>query len=123
MNNEEILRVVSRHTLEPILQVMRVAINSRKRQKELKHPKSNLARPPIYEGAYPQKLWTASPGNPVGVTKPSLNLLYVQLDKTSLEESTNLKGTYFLTFFGTKSMRKPRPESKTELTSAAVHIA
>ena len=59
--------------------------------------KNTLARPPIYNGAYPEKLWTASPANSVGVTKLSSFLLLVQLDEISLEESTSLEENYFLT--------------------------
>ena len=104
MNKEEMLRAIRTHTLEAILQVMRVAVNYCKGPKQLKkkalHLKSTLARPPIYDEAYPEKHRTASPGNPVGVTKPSLILFFVQQDKKSLEESTILKGTQFLTHVG-----------------------
>ena len=74
--------------------------------------KGNVARPAIYIQTYPDKLSAASPGNPVGVTKPSLLLLFVQQDKKSLEELTSLKETYLWTIFGNKSMRKVRSESK-----------
>ena len=55
------------------------------------HPKRTFTRPPIYDEAYPKKMWIALPGNPVGVTKPSLITLYVQPDKKTLEESTILQ--------------------------------
>ena len=102
-NNEETLIVIRRRTLKAIFQVMRVAVNYRKGQKQLKkiavHLKTTLARPPSYDGAYPEKLSTAFLGNPVDVTKPSLLELFVQQDKMSCEESTSLKETYFLTNF------------------------
>ena len=54
---------------------MRVLVTYRKGQKQLKiiakHPESTLARPPIYDPAYAEKLSTASPVNPVGVIKLS----------------------------------------------------
>ena len=125
MTNEEMLRVIRRHTLDTIFQVMRVAVNHRKGPKELNiivlYLKSTLARAPIYDGAYPEKLWTAPPGNSVGVTKHSLSLI-VQLEKKSLEESTSLNGTYFLTTFGNKST-KVGSESKIESKLPTVHIA
>ena len=44
------------------------------------HLKTTLARAPIYDRAHPEKLWSASPGNPVGAPKHSLSLLFVQPD-------------------------------------------
>ena len=60
---------------------------------------STLARPPIYDRAYPEKIWSASPWNPVGVRKPSLLLLFVQQVKKSLDESTNFKESCFFAHF------------------------
>ena len=98
-----------RHTLEAIFQVMRLVVNYRKGQKQLErnvlHLKSTLATPPIYNRAYSEMLSTAFPGNPVCTRKPS-SLLFVQPDRKFLEESTKLEGTYVLTIFGNKSMRK-----------------
>ena len=106
---------------------MRVVVNYRKGQKQLKkivlHLKSTLARPPIYDRAYPQKLSTTSPGNPVGITKPSSILLIVQPIEKSLEESRSLEETNVLTTFGIKSMRKVRSESKVASKSTDVDIA
>ena len=106
---------------------MRVAVNYCKGQKQLKkiavHLKSTLARPPSYDGAYPEKLSTAFLGNPVDVTKPSLLELFVQQDKMSWEESTSLKETYFLTIFGNETMRKVRSESKRASKPTVVYIA
>ena len=77
---------------------MRVVVNYRKGQKQLEkialHVKSTLARPTIYDRAYPEVLSTASPGNPVGITKPSQLLLFVQPEKKFLEKSTKVKETY-----------------------------
>ena len=81
-----------------------------------------MARPPLYDRAYPEKLSTASPGNLVGVTKPSLIFLFVVQDKKSLEMSTSRKETYFLKIFGNKSMRKVRSESKLVSKPTIVHI-
>ena len=85
MNIQKMLRVIRRHTLE----VIRVLVNYRKVKRQLKkialHLESTLARPPICDGAYPEKLLTASPGNPVGVMKPGSHFLFVQPDKKSLE--------------------------------------
>ena len=81
MNTEEMLKIIRRHTLEAIFQVMGVAVSYRKGQKQLKkiaqHLNSTLARQNIYNRAYPENPSTASPGNPVGVKKPSLLLLFV----------------------------------------------
>ena len=67
MISEETLRVITRHALEAIVYVMRVAVKYGKGQKELKiivlHLKSTLARPTFRDAAYPEKLWTASPRN------------------------------------------------------------
>ena len=94
------LRVIRGHTFEAIFSVMGVVLNNRKGQKHLKktalHLKSTLARPPIYDGAYPEKLSKASPGNPMGAMKPSIISLFVQPDKRSFDESTSRKETYFL---------------------------
>ena len=108
---------------------MKVLVTYRKGQKQLKkiakHPESTLGRPPIYDRAYPEKLSTASPGNPVGITKPSSFSLFVQQNNKSLEESTNLKsqGNLLLDIFGKKSMRKIRSQSKLASKLNAIHIA
>ena len=121
MNNEKMLKVINRRTLEAILQVMRVAVNYRKRQKQLEknalHLRSTLARHSIYDRAYPEKLCTVSPGNPVGVTNLSLILLFVKPDKKSLEE------VFREPSFCNKPMRKVRSESKLESKAPAVHLA
>ena len=70
------------------------------------HLKSTLARPPIYDRAYPEKLAIASPGNPVGVTKSSVFLLFVQQDRNSSEESISFQGTYFFDNFRKKIQEK-----------------
>ena len=66
---QEVLRDFKRDTLEANLQPMRLAVKYRKGQKQLKlialYQKNTLARPPIYDEAYPEKLCTASPGSPV----------------------------------------------------------
>ena len=120
------LTAFRRNTLEATLQVMRVAVNCRKGQKQSKIIalllKNTLTRPPIYDGVYPEKHWIASASNPVGVTKRSLFLFFIQLDKMSLKQSTSLKETYFLTIFGNKSVRKIPLESKIESKHTAVYI-
>ena len=89
MGTQEMLTVIRRNILEAFLHVMSV-VNYRKGQKQLKtfalHLKSTLARPPIYNGAYPEMLSTASAGNPVGIMKPTSYLLIVQLAKKFMEE-------------------------------------
>ena len=126
MGTQKRLSDISRHPLEAIFQVMRVVVNYGKGQKQLKkivlHPKSTLARPPIYDRAYPEMLSTAFPGNPVGITKPSSLLLFVQPDQRFLEESTRVKETYFLTILGNKPMRKIR-SVETCIKLIAIHIA
>ena len=85
MKTQYMLRVFKRHPLEANFQVMRVAENYRKRGKKLKKIapllRSTSGTPPTYDRAYPEMLSTASPDNPVGVTKPSFFLLFVQQDK------------------------------------------
>ena len=76
MNTQEVLRVFRRHTGEAIFQAMRIVVNYRKGQKQLKkitlHLESTLARPPIYDRASNEKLSTASPNKSVGVKKPGV---------------------------------------------------
>ena len=109
-NNENMPRVIRRQPLEATFLVMRVEISCREGQKQFKilalHLKRTFNRPTIYNGAYPEKMWIALPGNPMGVTKPSLIILFVQPDKKTLEESTSLQETLFLIFFGKKSRWK-----------------
>ena len=73
------LRVIERNTFEEKFKVMGFAVNQRKGRKPVKiialHIKNTMARPPIYDGANLKKLATASTGNSVGVTEPSLILL------------------------------------------------
>ena len=72
MNNEGMLRVISRHTQESVFQAMRVLVTCAKSTEKIaKHPEYTLARQQFYDLAYPGKLSTASPGNPVGVIKLS----------------------------------------------------
>ena len=103
MNIQKMLRVIRRHTVEAIFEVMGVVENYRKGQKQLKrlaqHLKSTLARPGNYDRAYFEKLSNASPSNPVGVMKPDSLLLFVQPDRKSLEESTSLEETLFDNFW------------------------
>ena len=87
------------------------------------HLKTTLARAPIYDRAHPEKLWSASPGNPVGAAKHSLSLLFVQPDKKSLEESTRLERTYFLTYSSNKPIKKVHSESKLQSKRTAIHVA
>ena len=91
MGNRKRPRDNSRHTLDSIFQVLRVVLNYRKGQKQLKklllHPKSTSARPPIYDRAKPEKLSTASPGNPMSITRPSSFVLCVQPDQKSFWKS------------------------------------
>ena len=118
-NTEEMLRVIRRHTLEAIFQVMRVAVNHRKGQKPSTkidvHLKSTLAIPPIYDRAYPEKPLTASTGNVMRVTKPNLLLLFVQQDEKSLEDSKSLEETHCFTIFGKKSRRKSSLGAETRI--------
>ena len=94
MNIQDMLRVTRRHTLEVIFQVMRLVVNYRKGRKQLKNAlylESSMDRPPIYNRLYLEKPLTASPGNPVGATKSSSHLLFVQ----PVKKSTSLKEIYF----------------------------
>ena len=103
MNTEEMRRVICRHTLKASFPVMGAVVNYRKGQKQLKkialYLKSTLARPPIYDRAYPERLYTASPGNPVTVRKPSLLLFFVKSRKKVTEELTSLEENYFFDKF------------------------
>ena len=93
MCTHNMLRVIMRHTFESVFHVMRVVVNYREEEKQLKkivlHLKSTLARSPIYDRAYREKTQNAYPGNPMGVMKPSLFLTLAQQD-SFLEESTKV---------------------------------
>ena len=87
------------------------------------HLKSTLARMPFYDGAYPEKHWSVSPGIPVVFMKRSLSLIFVPLDEKSSEESTSLEGNYHLTIIANKFLRKVRSKSKLELKPINIHFA
>ena len=98
------LRVITSHTIEAIFQVMTVAVNYHKGQKQLEiialHLKSTSTRPNICAKEYLKKLSNAFPGNQVGLMKPILPLMFIQQDKKSLEESTSPKETESMKFSG-----------------------
>ena len=87
------------------------------------HLKSALARPPTYDRVHRQKLSTASPGNLIGVTKPSLLSLFVQLDVKVFGKIDKGNGNQFFTVFGIKFTRKDRSESKLVTEPTVVHVA
>ena len=87
------------------------------------HVKSTLARPPFYNRAQREKLSTASPGNLMGVTKPSLLPLFVQLDVKIFGKIDKGKGNQVFTIFGIKLKRKFRSEVEIVTEPTAVHIA
>ena len=91
------LRVIRKHSLEAIFEVMRVVVNYRDGQKQMEkialHIKSTLAPPLINDRAYPELLSTASPGNPVAIAKRSSLWLFVHPDKKFLEESSKVTET------------------------------
>ena len=99
MSTQEILKVITRHTLEAVFQVMEAAVKLSQRaktiEKKLPCTWSTLATPPIYNQVYPEKLATSSPGNPIDVTKPSLVLLLVQQNEKCVEEVTSIKKPMF----------------------------
>ena len=74
------LKAIRRHTQDSIFQPLRVLVTYRKGQRQLKndakHPESTLARPPIYDLMYPERISIAPPGNSVGVIKLTSLLLY-----------------------------------------------
>ena len=82
-----------------------------------------MPRQPIYDGAYPEMLSTASQGNPAGVTKLSSLLLFAQPEKKFFEESTKSGGKILLTIFGKNSETKVPLQSKLASKLDAVHIA
>ena len=126
MGTQVRLKDNSRHTLEAIFHVMRVAVNYRKGQKHMKKKWSNFQRVP-----WPDQLSTTErnlkcsqlllqaiqwasrrPGN-----------FFVQPDKKFLEESTKAEKTYLLTIFGEKSKRKIHSWSKFASKLTAAHTA
>ena len=111
MGTQKMLRVITRHTLEAIFQVMEATVKLSQRAKT------------IEKNCHPEKLATASPGNPMDVTKPNLLSLFVQQDEKCLEWLTSLEETYVLTTFGKKPMRKVRSESKLASLPTVVHVA
>ena len=80
------MRVIRRHTIEPIFQMIRIVVNYREGQKQFEktalHLKSTLAKPTIYDRAYCDKIWTSSPSIPVTFTKRRSLLLILQPDKS-----------------------------------------
>ena len=58
------------------------------------YAENTSARPPNYDGEYPEKLATPCTGNPMGVTK-SKQLLFKKQDEMSAEESTSLEKQIF----------------------------
>ena len=123
MGTQEILRVIRRHTLEAILPVMETAVKLSQRAKTIEKTCSTPGVFWPHHRAYRKKLATASAGNPMNVTKPSLLLLFVQQDENCLEELTSLKETYVSKTFGKKSMTKVRSKSKLASILTVVHVA
>ena len=127
MGTQERLRNNSRHILEAIFRLMRVVVNYRTGKKQLKKncstTKEYLGQTTYIFISTDRMLFSASPSNPVRISKPSSLLLFVQPDKKFLEESPKVKETYFLTNFGNKSMRKFRSQSKLASELIDIHIA
>ena len=109
-NKEEILKIFRRHTLEAFFQVMRVAVNYCKRQKQVKiialHPNNTVSRAPKYGGTYPKKLLTASPGNPVGFTRQSSFSFFVKIGEKVFGKVDKLQGKLFFGNFRQKNYAK-----------------
>ena len=59
----------------------------------------------------------------MNITQLSSLLLFVQLDKKFLEESTKVRETYLLTIFGKKYMGKIQFPSKLASKLIAIYIA
>ena len=127
MNNEEMLKVFrktrTRGNFPGDENRNKLSQRVEANEKKALQLKSTLARPRIYDGRYPEELWTASPGNSLGVMRPSLILMFLQSDRKILEESTSFKGIQFVTIFGKKSIRKAQSESKLTSKPNVVHIA
>ena len=92
---KELMRIIRRHTLEAVFQVMGV-VRYCTWQKQLKEEKIlylmiTLARPLIFDRVQPEMLAIAFPGLPVGITKSKSLLLFAQPDKIFFEKSTNVK--------------------------------
>ena len=63
----------------------KITAKRKNNRQKLLYTKSTLPTPPTYNRAYPGKLATASPGNPMDFTKPISLLLFVQQYEWSLE--------------------------------------
>ena len=126
MGTQDMLIAIRRHTIAAIFQVMRNVVEYRKGGKHLKknalNLKNALARPPVYDRAYSEVISNTAPGNPVGITKSSSILLFVEPDKGFLGQSTKVEETKVLTIFRKKSMKKVRSQSKLAPKITAVHI-
>ena len=120
LGTQEMLRSVRRHTLDAISRVMKIAVNYFRGKEQVititPYLKSTLARSPIYKRTYHEEHWTASPNNPLSVTKLSLPLFFIEMNKMSLDKLTSLERTHFLTSFGNESMRNVRSASKLDAT-------
>ena len=109
INTQRCWELLGDTDLRPLFMWWKVLVNYREWQQQLKkiapHLKCTLARAPINDQPFPNM-----------VVKPSSFLMLVQQDEKPLEESMSLNGTYFVTFFGNKSMRKirlqPQPASE-----------
>ena len=130
---QEMLRVITRHTFKATFPVMEAAVKLSQRTKTIEkialhleyflYTWNTLATPPIYNQVYPGKIATASPGNPMDDTKPSLLSLCEQQDEKCLEELTSLEETNVLTTFRKKSMRKIRSESEIASIPTVLQVA
>ena len=86
------------------------------------HPRTTLARPPIYDQALPEKLSTVSPDNPVGIKKPSFFLVHSTWYKCLGTVDTG-KGNLPFDNFRQQIHHKICSPSKPTSEGTALHIA
>ena len=91
-------------------------------EKIVLHLNSTLETPIFYMQVYSQKLFTAYPQIPVGITNPSSLSLFVQPERVSLQKSRNRREIFSMTIFCGKTLRKNPSVSKFASNPTTVHI-
>ena len=116
MDTQEMLTVIRRHTLEAIIHALRVAVNYRKVQKQLKKM-LYIKRLPWPDQLFTTERTMKSSQLPLQAFQwASWNIVHFYClhnkIKSLLEEPTSLEEIYSSTIFGDKPIRKNRSESK-----------
>ena len=118
MNEKEMLRIIVKHTFEALSQLMRVAVNYHRAKTKIK---CSTSKEYLGQTTYLRRSVQCRALD--CFSKQSSGCFYSHNRIKSFWKSQHvLRGTYFFTYFGEKSMRKVRSESKLE-SNTAVHVA